>query len=79
MWVFERKFVLALVGLVDDLVEVLRGRLFWFGVIQVDTIVAEVVGSSVSGVDHVGSLNQIKGCGGDGLGPDHFCVLVVVM
>ena len=48
-------------------------------VIQVDTIVAEVIGSSVSGVDHVGSLDQIKGCGGNGLGPDHFCVLVVVM
>ena len=76
---FERKFVLALVGLVDDLVEVFRGRFCLLVVIQVDTIVAEVIGSSVSGVDHVGSLDQIKGCGGHGLGPDHFCIFVVVM
>ena len=49
---FERKCVLALVGLVDDLVEVFSGVFFLLVRVGVGPVVSEVVRSAVCGIDH---------------------------
>ena len=46
-----------------------------FSVIHVGTRVAEVVGGSVSCINHVSCFNKFNVCSGDGLCPDHSCVI----